>query len=113
MSPKRANSNTNLEWYRVLLIIIGAFGIILAFINWYSSGSDIPNGLLTILSLIISAALGPNAVSTVASSLKKTLDPNSPPEPTYTNPNQTINPNQPNEYYSNNDYPPDYPPEGR
>lgn len=62
-----------LEWYRVMLIIIGAFGIVMAFINWYTSGNDIPNGLLTILSLIISAALGPNAVSSVANSIKKTL----------------------------------------
>jgi hypothetical protein len=64
------NEKTPLEWYRILLILIGAFGIVLAFINWYTSGSDIPNGLLTILSLIISAALGPNAVSSVASTFK-------------------------------------------
>lgn len=61
-------SNKNhqkLEWYQVLIILTGSMGIVLAFFHWLTDGVDIPNGILTILSLIISAALGPNAVSTI------------------------------------------------
>ncbi len=66
-----ARKKQELEWYRILLIVIGAFGVVLALVHWYVNGVDIPNGLLTILSLIISAALGPDAVSTVAQQFNK------------------------------------------
>lgn len=62
------NKNRNhqkLEWYQVLIIFTGSVGIIVAFYHWVVNGVDIPNGILTILSLIISTALGPNVVSTI------------------------------------------------
>ena len=62
MSNKK---DPELEWYQVLIILTGSLGIALALFHWLKNGVDIPNGILTILSLIISAALGPNAVSTI------------------------------------------------
>lgn len=70
MSKKKKQVNQPLEWYKLLLVLIGAFGIVLAIIHWYVSGVDIPNGLLTIFTLIISATLGPNALSSVADTIK-------------------------------------------
>lgn len=64
------NKGAPLEWYKLMLILIGAFGIVLALVHWYVSGVDIPNGLLTILTLIISATLGPNAVSSITETFR-------------------------------------------
>lgn len=58
-----------IEWYRILIVVIGALGLLLALFNWIVHGVDIPNGLVTLLSLIISATLGPDAISKVTTSL--------------------------------------------
>lgn len=64
------NRGAPLEWYKLLLILIGAGGVVLAMVHWYVSGVDIPNGLLTILTLIISTTLGPNAVSSISETIR-------------------------------------------
>lgn len=58
-----------MEWYRILIIVVGALGMALALVNWLLTGEDVPNGLVTLLSLIISAALGPDAISKLTSRL--------------------------------------------
>lgn len=64
------NKGAPLEWYKLMLILIGAGGVVLAMVHWYVSGVDIPNGLLTILTLIISTTLGPNAVSSISETIR-------------------------------------------
>lgn len=59
-----------MEWYRILIVVVGALGMALALANWYFNGVDIPNGVVTILSLVISTTLGPEAISKVTDSIR-------------------------------------------
>lgn len=60
-----------MEWYRILIVIIGALGMLAAVANWFFNGVDVPNGLVTLLSLIISATLGPDAFNKIKNGATK------------------------------------------
>lgn len=63
-----------MEWYRVVIVLVGVAGIVLSLVNWYVNKVDIPNGILTILMLIISSALGPDALVKLRDSFTKTKE---------------------------------------
>lgn len=60
-----------MEWYRIIIVVVGAVGMLVAIINWYFNGVDVPNGLVTLLSLIISATLGPDAFNKIKAGINK------------------------------------------